>query len=198
MGSRRDGDEGQPRIARAAFDRSPGTASGTEDALLPSTQAILYAAGALAVVAGPVLYLFPGETGAYFAWEIEAVLSPVFMGANYLAGMGALWSARRDSWSVARVTMPALIVFSVTQLLATLLHLDVFNWSHPIAWAWLAVYVLSPPVAIAVAIVQERARRSVMGPDTRGAPGHPSFLPFGAIAGLVGLLLIAAPEALAP
>ena len=57
---------------------------------------------------------------------------------------------------LARVQLPAIIVFSLTMLLATLLHIPIFNWSHPIAWAWLAVYVISPIAAVTVFVQMER------------------------------------------
>ena len=62
----------------------------TRPSLLTSTRIVLWGAGALAVVAGPVLFLFPDDTGSYFAWKIGNPLTPNFMGANYLAGAGAV------------------------------------------------------------------------------------------------------------
>lgn len=128
----------------------------SNDTLDRSTRIVLYGAGALAVVAGPVLFLFSHDTGSYFAWKIGNPLTPNFMGANYLAGAGAVWAARTNRWSVTRVIMPAIIVFALTQLVATLLHTDILKWSHPTAWAWLVVYIVSPIGAIAVTVRQER------------------------------------------
>src|SRR6266516_422407 len=98
------------------------------DMLDRSTRIALYGAGVLAVVAGPVLFLFPHDTGSYFAWKIGNPLTPNFMGANYLAGAGAVWAARTNRWSVTRVIMPAIIVFGVSQLVATVLHTDILKW----------------------------------------------------------------------
>src|SRR5712691_11798699 len=120
---------------------------------------LLLSAGGLAVVAGPVLFLFPQDTASYFAWTIKNPLTPVFMGANYFGGVGAIWAMRTNRWSVARTLLPGIFVFAITQLLATLLHVPIFNWSHPVAWAWLFVY-LSSPVAAAIVIFQmERGYR---------------------------------------
>jgi hypothetical protein len=163
--------------------------------LTPATRAVLYGAGAIAVLVGPILFLLPGSTGSYWAWEIQNVLTVVFMGANYLAGIGAVWGAQLNRWSVTRVTMPALIVFTVTQLVATVLHLDIFKWSHPMAWAWLAVYVVSPLAAIPVSIDQERRWRGAAsdGPVAEQVT-RPIFIVFAAISLGVGLALFAEPE----
>ena len=115
-----------------------------EKFLSSATKLLLLSAGGLAFVAGPILWLFPGQTEIYFAWTIKHPLTPIFMGANYLGGLGALWTLQMNRWSVARVQMPGIFVFAITQLFATLLHIPIFNWHHPVAWAWLFVYVTSP------------------------------------------------------
>jgi len=117
---------------------------------------LLFGAGGLAFVAGPILFLFPTQTETYFAWTIKHPLTPVFMGANYLGGLGALWTLRLNRWSVARVQMPGIFVFAITQLFATLLHIPIFNWHHPIAWAWLFVYVTSPIATLLIYLAMEK------------------------------------------
>ena len=119
-------------------------------------KAVLAGAGGLAVVAGPILWLFPEQTATYFAWTIKQPLTPIFMGANYFGGIGAVWAIITNRWSVARVLLPGIFVFAVTQLLATLLHVPIFNWAHPVAWAWLFVYVTSPVAAALVFVLMER------------------------------------------
>jgi hypothetical protein len=163
--------------------------------LLRETKIVLWGAGALAVIAGPILFLFPGDTGSYFAWKIGNSLTSNFMGANYLAGAGAVWAARLNRWSIARVTMPAIIVFGVSQLVATLLHIHIFNWSHPVAWAWLVVYIVSPIGAIWVFVAEERRHHRAESP--RG-PAIPSaarlvLLVFAAVSAAVGLALFISP-----
>ena len=119
-------------------------------------KAVLLGAGGLAVVAGPILWLFPAQTASYFAWTIKHPLTPIFMGANYFGGIGAVWAILINRWSVARVLVPGIYVFAVTQLLATLLHIPIFNWAHPVAWAWLFVYLTSPGAAALVYVLGQR------------------------------------------
>ncbi len=130
---------------------------------------LLIGAGGLAFVAGPILFLFPDQTQVYFAWTIKHPLTPIFMGANYLGGLGALWSMRLNRWSVARVQMPGIFVFAVTQLLATLLHIPIFNWHHPIAWAWLFVYITSPVATLWVYLGMEKGYQ----PPVSSRPAFP-------------------------
>jgi len=155
-----------------------------EPRLLTATRIVLWGAGALAVVAGPVLFLFPGDTGSYFAWKIGNPLTPNFMGANYLAGAGAVWAA--------------IIVFGVTQLIATLLHLHILKWSHPTAWAWLIVYIVSPIGAIWVTALEERRYRAEPAEGPRVPAGATLILRAFAVAStVIGLALFIAPTTVA-
>ena len=153
-------------------------------------KALLIGAGGLAVVAGPVLFLFPGQTATYFAWTIKHPLTPVFMGANYFGGVGALWAMRTNRWSVARVLLPGILTFAVTQLLATLVHIPIFNWHHPTAWAWLFVYVTSPVAAAIVYFQMERGYQPPAGRFPRVGQGFRSVISiFAAISAVAGLAL---------
>lgn len=160
---------------------------------------VLLGAGALAVVAGPILYLFPGDTGTYFAWTIRHPLTPIYMGASYFAGIGNLLAVRANRWSLARVQLPAIIVFTLTMLLATLLHIPIFNWSHPIAWAWLAVYVISPIAAVFVLLQMDRGFQAPTFESNKLPAIYSSvMLAFAVIYGLIGLALFFIPNQTAP
>jgi hypothetical protein len=169
-----------------------------EKSLLLPTKLLLLGAGALAVAAGPVLFLFPYDTATYFAWVIRHPLTPVFMGASYCGGIGAVWSMRVNRWSLARVQIPGIAVFSITQLLATLFNMDKFNQSHPIFWAWLAVYIVSPVVTILVWSLEERSYQPPTF-TTRPLPGitSPVMMILALINGLIGLALFLLPQAFA-
>jgi hypothetical protein len=162
-----------------------------EKQLSLAAKLLLLGAGGLAFVAGPILFLFPTQTESYFAWTINHPLTPVFMGANYLGGLGALWTVRTNRWSVARVQMPGIFAFAVTQLFATLMHIPIFNWSHPIAWAWLLVYVTSPVAALLVYLAMERGYKP---PRNSGTPIPSSFSSilqaFAAVSAILGIGLI--------
>jgi hypothetical protein len=151
---------------------------------------LLIGAGGLAVVAGPILFLFSTTTASYFAWAIKNLMTPIFMGANYFGGVGAIWAMRSNRWPVARVLLPGIFVFALTQLLATLLHLPIFNWSHPVAWAWLFVYLSSPVAAAGVWLQMERNYRPPAIPSPSLPRGfHLGMLLFAVINGAAGLAL---------
>src|SRR5207249_1675959 len=117
-----------------------------------------------------------------------------FMGANYFGGIGAIWAMRTNRWLVARILLPGIFVFGTTQLLATLLNVPIFNWQHPIAWAWLLVYVFSPPAAAFVYWQMERGSQPrPVGPSSLPSLFRPLMLVFAVVNGLVGLALWLSP-----
>ena len=162
-----------------------------EKSLSLSAKLLLIGAGGLAVVAGPILFLFPTQTATYFAWTIKHPLTPIFMGANYAGGIGAVWAMYSNRWSIARILLPGVFTFAITQLLATLLHIPIFNWSHPVAWAWLFVYITSP---VATALVYLSMERGYQAPQAN-QPFLPSVFNvlmriLSMITGIIGIALI--------
>ena len=118
---------------------------------------LLLAGTVLVLAAGLDLFVLTGHTADYFAWTIASPLTAAFLGAGYLAAacLDAL-SARERLWAVARVPLPAVLVFTTTTFVVTLVHLDVFHMDSFFGWAWLVTYGLLPPSVLAVLIHQRR------------------------------------------
>ncbi|MBW3558102.1 MAG: hypothetical protein KY454_14295 [Actinobacteria bacterium] len=99
------------------------------------------------VAAWAILYLFPGETERLWAWTVRPPLTAMVMGAGYLAGayfftrVVSVGSWHRVGWGFVATT-----VFTTLLLLATLLHWDRFNHGHVSFWAWLGLYLVTPPL----------------------------------------------------
>ena len=99
------------------------------------------------VAAWAILYLFPDDTAALWAWTVSPPLTAMVMGAGYLAGayfftrVASAGSWHRVGWGFVATT-----VFTTLLLLATLLHWDRFNHGHVSFWAWLGLYLVTPPL----------------------------------------------------
>lgn len=94
-----------------------------------------------------ILFLFPGRTRQLWAWTIRPDMTPVFMGAGYLAGAYFfVRAARARRWHEVGAGFPAITLFATMLLAATVLHWDRFNHGHVSFWAWLLLYVATPPL----------------------------------------------------
>ena len=136
----------------------------SERAVHPLMRAILWVGGIFVLIAGTQLFLFPGRTDEFFAWTIASELSAATLGAFYFsAAVLALGSARQETWARARLGIPGILAFVWLTLIATLIHLDLFHLdsngflAQVAAWAWLAVYVIEPPVLTWAFVAQLRA-----------------------------------------
>jgi len=116
---------------------------------------ILLLAGGLVFLAGFQLFVLTEQTEHYFAWTIQPPITAAFLGAAYWASCALEVLASRERWwDRARIAVPTVLVFAITTLVVTLLHIDRFhfNSSEPIAvfasWFWLAIYALVPPLLL--------------------------------------------------
>jgi hypothetical protein len=133
---------------------------GTGDGLTPVTPAtrrLLLAGTVLVLAAGLDLFVLTEHTDRFFAWTIDSPLTAAFLGAGYLAAacLDGI-SARQRAWAVARVPLPAVLVFTTVTFVVTLMHLDVFHMDSFFGWAWLVTYGLLPPSVLAVLLHQRR------------------------------------------
>ncbi len=162
---------------------------------LPVTQLLI---GPFVVLAGAgaiVLFLLPGATDRFFAWTLTPEPSAMFMGAGYAAGVVlSLLSFRRHPWAVTRTAALTILVFVVTMLATTLLHLERMHFESEVAtaraaaWIWLVVYVVITPALLAVIIRQER----LPGADPVRSRTMPRSLRLALLVFGVGLIVVGA------
>jgi hypothetical protein len=120
------------------------------------------------VLAFIVLYLMPGRTAQYFAWEINPAMTAAFMGAGYLGGAWLLLNAVVGrSWRRVAAGFPPVIGFSIANLLTTFLHWERFDLNHLPFLAWFGLYLIAPFLVGLVWLLNRRA-----DPE-QPAPGDP-------------------------
>jgi predicted small integral membrane protein len=113
----------------------------------------------------------PGRTADAWSWEITPDLSPIFLGAGY--GAGAYFFLRTflgDRFHPSSAGIFGAAFFAALMLIATLLHWDRFNHGDAplvgaiVFYGWVAVYILSPPLVLALWLANRRT-------DTRAPDG---------------------------
>ena len=140
--------------------------TGTGAELTRELRAVLWLFAGLALVAGFLLFGLAEETDRFFSWDVAPPLTAAFMGAAYWAAFVLIgWTARAGTWEVARPTLVPVTAIAVLLLLATLLHLDKFDFDSIFGWFWLVVYSVVPP---ALAVLVWRQMQRVSGPPPAG------------------------------
>ncbi|HYI13913.1 MAG TPA: hypothetical protein VEX37_00875 [Thermomicrobiales bacterium] len=124
--------------------------------LIPAMRWLLFIAGLLVLGAGNSLFLFSSQTDEYFAWTIGNPLTAAFLGAAFWSSCALeVLSAREYAWSRARLAVPAVLIFTILTAIATMIHRDIFHDTW-IAWTWIGVYLIVPPVFMVVLGMQLR------------------------------------------
>jgi hypothetical protein len=155
-----------------------------------------YLAILLVTSVGVFTFILSTETERLFAWTINPPLTAAFLGANYFAAFFlALLAARERVWAFAAISYAVSVVFTTGTMVATLLHLDKFNFDNVNGWLWTIVYVTVPPYLILFGFRQLRLRGEDP-PKTAPIPGWIVTLVAAqaAIALVVGVLLFFVPS----
>ena len=128
-------------------DEGPTPGGVRDDRVLATTR---WVSGLIVPVLGAafvILYLFPSRTQDLWAWTINPTMTAMTMGGGYLAG--AWFFARVATAKEGHRALAGLLgttVFTTLLLGATILHWDRFNHGHVSFWAWLALYLVTPPL----------------------------------------------------
>ncbi len=173
------------------------------DEILPATRWVLWIVVAVLLAAVALLWGFPERTDEFWAWEIQAPMTPMLLGSVYAAGAWFFAVALRGArWVPLGIGTFAAAVFAGLMLLTTLLHWDAFNLGDaPIiaaasVWAWTIVYAVSPFVVVALWLRNRRADPGVRADDVLVAPAARVLA--GVASGALGVLsagLLVRPDA---
>lgn len=97
------------------------------------------------LVAFVLLYLFPDDTEDYFAWEINPTMTPLLMGAGYVAGTYFFAMVVRERrWHRVHLGFLPITAFTIFLAIATFSHLDRFDQDKVAFWIWAGLYVTTP------------------------------------------------------
>jgi len=164
---------------------------------------LLAVAGVLVVIIGLPLFLVPQNSNEYFSWTVSSDLSAAFLGGSYLAAAVIEFSASRERlWANGRIAVPAVLIFTLLTMIVTLTNESQYNYGasgfvqSAGTWAWTTVYVVVPPVMLAVLWMQFRHGGSDRVRATPIAPAMRRLLTvvgLGLLAG--GVVLLVAPDA---
>ena len=97
------------------------------------------------LVAFSLLYLFPGDTAHWFAWPIKPSMTPLVMGAGYIAG-GYFFVrvVTASHWHRVHLGFLPITAFTLFMAIATFSHLEKFDKDHVAFWIWVVLYVVTP------------------------------------------------------
>jgi len=116
-----------------------------DDRVLRETRALGAFIVPFLLVAFPLLYLFPNDTGNWWAWEIRPSMTALIMGAGYIAGAYFfIRVAGATRWHRVHVGFLPITAFTTFLGLVTFIYWDRFDHDHVAFWIWTGLYVTTP------------------------------------------------------
>ena len=126
------------------------------------------------VVAFALLYFFPDDTRHWFAWDVQPTITPLIMGAGYIAGAYFFVRVARETrWHRIHVGFLPVTAFTLFMAIGTFNHLDRFATEHVAFWIWVGLYVTTP---VLVPLAWWRNRATDPGTPEPGEPALPGFV----------------------
>jgi hypothetical protein len=149
------------------------------------------------VVAFALLYFFPDDTRHWFAWDVQPTITPLVMGAGYIAGAYFFVRVALESrWHRIHVGFLPVTAFTLFMAIGTFSHLDRFATDHVAFWIWVGLYVTTP---VLVPLAWWRNRATDPGTPEPGEPPLPGFvrpllLAVGGLQSAIALVLLLMPS----
>ena len=168
-----------------------------DDRVLRETRWLGAAIVPFLVVAFALLYVFPDDTRHWFAWDVQPTITPLMMGAGYIAGAYFFVRVARETrWHRIQVGFLPVTAFTLFMAIGTFNHLDRFATAHVAFWIWVGLYVVTP---VLVPLVWWRNRATDPGTPEPGEPPLPAvvrplLLTAGTAQSAIALVLLLSPS----
>jgi hypothetical protein len=168
-----------------------------DDRVYPETRLLGAVIVPFLVVAFALLYFFPDDTRHWFAWDVQPTITPLIMGAGYVAGAYFFVRVALETrWHRIQVGFLPVTAFTLFMAIGTFNHLDRFATAHVAFWIWIGLYVVTP---VLVPLAWWRNRATDPGsrePDEPPLPGfmRPFLLAVGGVQSAVALVLLLMPS----
>ncbi len=170
---------------------------GRDDRVLQQTRVLAIFIVPFLLVAFGLLYFFPGDTKDYFAWDVQPEITPMVMGAGYIAGAYFFVRvAMEQRFHRVHVGFLPVTAFTIFMAVGSFAHLDAFIQDNVAFWIWMGLYVTTP---ILVPLAWLVNRRTDPGTPEEGESRLPSriraaLIGAGAVQSIVALFLLLSPS----
>jgi hypothetical protein len=168
-----------------------------DDRVLRETRALGAFIVPFLLVAFPLLYLFPNDTGNWWAWEIRPSMTALIMGAGYIAGAYFFVRvARATRWHRVHLGFLPITAFTSFLGVATFIYWDRFAHQHVAFWIWTALYVTTPFLVPLTWLRNRRTDPGTLEPGDRYVPQRvrTMLMATGALQFAIAAVLIASPS----
>jgi hypothetical protein len=103
----------------------------------------LYVQGGLVTGLALSLLFAPGWMATLWPWKITPILAHIYSAPFLSYGLGSLYALSQRTWLEVRILVYATLVFTLGVLLASLCHVNLFNFGRLAPWLWFGGFAFS-------------------------------------------------------
>jgi hypothetical protein len=125
----------QPHLMRAGDLPGHALAGGAKGFLL--IQGVLFSS------LGVLLFSAPAFMTTLWPWKVTTVLAQMYAGPLLSYGLGSLLFFRQEKWMGVRAILPGMLVFTVTTVIISFLHIGLFSFNQLPDLIWFGWFILA-------------------------------------------------------
>ena len=168
-----------------------------DDRVLRQTRILAVVIVPFLLVAFALLYFFPADTSSYFAWDVQPQLTPMIMGAGYIAGAYFFTRvALERRFHRVHIGFLPVTAFTIFMAIGSFAHLDRFLQDNVAFWIWMGLYVTTPILVPFAWLVNRRTDPGTSEPGETRLPAsiRGALIAAGALQSAVALVLLLLPQ----
>jgi len=114
----------------------------------------LFLQGILFFLLAILLFFAPAFMTTLWPWKVTTVLAQMYAGPLLSYGLGSLFFSRQEKWLGVRAILPGMLVFTVTTVIISFIHLGLFSFNEIPDLLWFGWFLLA---SLLLAILTFRA-----------------------------------------
>jgi hypothetical protein len=89
------------------------------------------------------LFLAPTTMSVLWPWKVHPTLAQMYAGPLLAYGLGTLLFSRQEKWLGVRAILPGMLVFTVTTVVISLIHIRLFSFNEIVDLLWFGWFIAS-------------------------------------------------------
>jgi len=103
----------------------------------------LFIQGILFSVLAILLFFAPVFMSTLWPWKVHPVLAQMYAGPLLSYGLGSLLFSRQEKWMGVRAILPGMLVFTVTTVIISFIHISLFSFNEIPDLIWFGWFILA-------------------------------------------------------
>jgi len=111
--------------------------------LAGGAKSFLLVQGILFSMLAVLLFFAPAFMSTLWPWKVTPVLAEMYAGPLLSYGLGSLLFSRQEKWLGVRAILPGMLVFTVTTVIISFIHIGLFSFNEVADLLWFGWFIFA-------------------------------------------------------